>query len=104
MQIELSPGTEVIINFSNCNSKIKVLFSKDGDLIQVSSDLPDSSGRKGMLFEENRTLGVESDEEYKARILMAMPAGQTRSEEDLEGAVGREVDEIGEKYGVIRKA
>lgn len=47
---------------------------------------------------------LESDEHYKERILEVMPREHTYTAEDLGESLGPEVDAIGRKYGVTRRA
>jgi hypothetical protein len=52
MKCELSPGEKLVVTFEGTDGEITVEFAMDGALVRVSADLPDSTGRKGVIYEE----------------------------------------------------
>lgn len=52
MKILLSPGEKVEIKFAETDGVIEVAFAFNEDSIRVTADMPDSTGRVGVIYEE----------------------------------------------------
>jgi len=69
----------------------------DGDRLLISATLDYITERlKGMLCSE-------SDEDYRSRLLKAIPRGATYTAEDIGNDSGKDLDAIGERYSCPRK-
>jgi hypothetical protein len=53
-KVELEPGEQVTVTFKDSDGEITVEFREDALL--VTADLPDSSGREGVIYEERFTV------------------------------------------------
>lgn len=54
MQIQLSPGELIDVTFEGTDGVITVKFDFEGDQkVSVEADLPDSSGREGVIYMED---------------------------------------------------
>jgi len=58
MRIELQPGEELEVGFTESDGTIIVAYTDTA--LTVSADLPDSTGREGTIYEER--LGVDEGE------------------------------------------
>lgn len=82
----------------------------DSDELQTVADSirdfkQDSLGRDTIVYFPNIPWNsdLESDDDFKERILNVMPAGHTYTAEDLGEASGQGIDDIGARYGIKRK-
>lgn len=55
MRIVLSAGERVVVTFEGTDGEITVTFGDGGSLVRVEADLPDSSGREGVIYEEDES-------------------------------------------------
>ena len=54
MKVELEPGEKVAVTLSGTDGVITVSYDGDGDSkLTVHADLPDTSGREGIIYEED---------------------------------------------------
>ena len=53
MRVVLKPNESVDITFEGTDGVITVSFARGGMTVQVIADLPDSTGRVGVNYEEN---------------------------------------------------
>jgi hypothetical protein len=61
-RVVLSPGQRVVVEFEGTDGQIGVDFDSQGDSkLEVTADIPDSSGRTGVIYCEDfsRPLGRE---------------------------------------------
>lgn len=52
MKVVLEPGEKVVVTFAGTDGEITVAFADGGATVRVEADLPDSSGRSGVIYEE----------------------------------------------------
>lgn len=60
MKLELAPGEKIVVTFAESDGEIEVAFNDIS--IEVSTDWPDSTGRRGVIYREVFGDGEQGDE------------------------------------------
>ncbi len=65
-KVELRPGQSVLVTFADTDGEIETSY--DHDAVRVKADLPDSTGREGVIYEE--TYGTLDEDGFKKAVVI----------------------------------